>query len=336
MNKLKGRDFISLLDYSKEDLETILNLALDLKRKLANRERHHLLEDENLGMMFWNPSTRTRISFETAMSQLGGHAQYYATETVHANRAEDWVDTAQVVSRYLDGLVIRLYKMPEPYPPLKYGEARQILETLAHNASIPIINAQDDEEHPCQTMADVMTMMEKFGTDYKKKKVAVPWVIYRRWVEPSMINSTVLAGAIFGMNMTIAYPPGFDPDPKYMDEARRRTKESGATIEITNNLDEACENADVILATYWGIVPNKGEFPNRDEYEKLRESLSDWRIEKKHFDIAAKNAIFMNCMPIQRGVSATSEIIDGPMSVLYDEAENRLHTEKAILALTMG
>ena len=151
-----------------------------------------------------------------------------------------------------------------------------------------------------------------------------------------MINSTVLAGAIFGMNMTIAYPPGFDPDPKYMDEARRQAKESGATIETTNNLDEACENADVILSTYWDKISPTEEGIDRDEYEKLRESLSGWRIDKKHFDIAAKSAIFMNCMLLQRGMSATAEVIDGPMSVLYDEAENRLHTEKTILALTMG
>jgi len=336
MNKLKGRDFISYLDYSKEDLENILNLAFDLKRNLASGERHHLLEDKNLGMMFWNPSTRTRVSFETAMGQLGGHAQYYATETTHTNRAEEWIDTAQVLSRYLDGLVIRLYRMPEPFPPLKYGEGRQTLELLAENASIPIINAQDDEEHPCQTMADIMTMMEKFGSDFKKKKVVVSWVVYRRWVEPSMIHSTLLAGAIFGMNMTLAYPPGLDPDPKYMNEAKRRAEQSGGTIEITNNLNEACENADVILATYWGPVPPRGELPNRDEYENLCKSYADWRIEKKHFDIADKNAIFMNCMPIQRGISATAEVIDGPMSVIYDEAENRLHTEKAILSLTMG
>ena len=336
MNKLKGRDFISYLDYSKEDLENILNLAIDLKRKLASGERHHLLEDKTLGMMFWNPSTRTRVSFETAMGQLGGHAQYYSTETTHTNRAEEWVDTAQVLSRYLDGFVIRLYRMPEPFPPLKYSEARQILELLADNASIPIINAQDDEEHPCQTMADIMTMMEKFGPDFKKKKVVVPWTIYRRWVEPSMLHSTLLAGATFGMNMTFAYPPGFDPDPKYMNEAKKRAKESGATIEITNNLDEACENADVILATYWGKIPSRGEDIDRDEYENLRESLSSWQIQKRHFDIANKNAIFMNCMPIRRGMSATAEVIDGPMSVLYDEAENRLHTEKAILALTIG
>lgn len=330
MNKLKGRDFLTLLDYSREDIEAILNLAFDLKMKLASGERHHLLEDKNLGMLFCSPSTRTRTSFETAMAQLGGHAQYFGIETIQAHLLENWIDTAQVFSRYLDGLVVRLARLPAPFPTLKYGECRQILEVMADNASIPLVNALDDEEHPCQTMADIMTIMEKFRPDYKNIKVAVPWVYFDRWVSPGMAHSTALAGATLGMNMTFAYPPGFDLDPKYMDEAKRRAEQSGATIEITNNLNEACENADVILATYWGVIPNK------DEDEKLRKSFTDWRINQEHFDIAAKNAIFMNCMPIQRGVSATAEIVDGPMSVIYDEAENRLHTEKAILSLIMG
>lgn len=337
MNKLRGRDFISLLDYSKEDMEAILDLAFDLKRKVASRERHHLLEDKNLGMMFFNPSTRTRISFETAMSQLGGHAQYYATETTHANTREDWNDTAQVVSRYLDGFVIRLWRLPEPLPPLAYGEARKILKAIADNASIPIINAQDDEEHPCQTMADMMTIMEKMGPDFRQKKIVMPWCNHPRWVAPGLAHSTVLATATLGMRLAIAYPPGFDLDPKYMEEAKRRAEQSGGTIEITHNLNEACENADVILSNpFWGVCPSEGEVLDKDKDAELRQKHADWCISKKHFDIAAKNAIFMNAMPFTRGISATAEVADGPMSVIYDEAENRMHTEKAILALTMG
>jgi N-acetylornithine carbamoyltransferase len=138
------------------------------------------------------------------------------------------------------------------------------------------------------------------------------------------------------MKLTIAYPPGFDLDPKYVEEGKRRAEQSGRTIEITHDLNEACENADVILSMpFWGLVPNRGEVTNIDEDAKLRKPYADWCISKKHFDIAAKNAIFMNAMPFTRGVAATAEIADGPMSVIYDEAENRMHTEKAILALTM-
>jgi len=330
MNKLKGRDFLTLLDYSREDLEAILNLAFDLKMKLASGEPTPLLAGKNLGMLFCSPSTRTRASFETAMSQLGGHAQYFGIETIQGHLSENWVDTAQVFSRYLNGLVVRLARLPAPFPTLKYGECRQTLELMADNASIPLVNALDDEEHPCQTMADIMTIMEKLGSDFKKKKIAVPWVQYDHWVSPGMAHSTALAGATLGMHLTFAYPPGFDLDSKYMDEAKRRAEQSGATIEITSSLDEACEDADVILATYWGSVSNK------DEDAKLREPFASWCINERHFDIAAKNAIFMNCMPLRRGMQATAEVVDGPMSVIYDEAENRLHTEKAILSLIMG
>ena len=331
MSKLKGRDFISLLDYSREDIETILNLAFELKRKLYAGEPHLLLPGKNLGMMFWNPSTRTRISFETAMTQLGGHAQYYSTEATHANIRENWVDTAQVVSRYLDGLMIRLFKMPPSFPTLKYGEARQILETLADNASIPIINAMDDEEHPCQTMADMMTIIEKMGPDYREKKTALVWAPHGWYVPPSVAGSHPVATATLGMNLTIAYPPGFDLDPKYLDEAKKRAEESGGTIQTTNSLDEACKNADVIYNYYWGAITGS------DDDEVLRKQYNkEWCLAKKHFDIANKNAIFMNPMPLQRGVEVTAEVVDGPMSVIYDEAENRLHAQKAILSLIMG
>jgi len=329
MNKLKGRDFLTLLDYSREDLETILNLSFDLKMKLASGEPTPLLAGKSLGMLFCSPSTRTRTSFETSMTQLGGHAQYFGIETIQGHLSEDWVDTAQVFSRYLDGLVVRLARLPAPFPTLKYGECRQILELMADNASIPLINALDDEEHPCQTMADIMTIMEKFGHDYKERKVAVVWVYEPQWRTLGLAHSLALAGTALGMNLSFAYPPGFDLDPKYMNEAKRRTEQSGATIEIGNDLNEAVRNADVIYTAYWGAM-------DKDKDAELRKPFANWCINKGHFDIAAKNAIFMNCMPLRRGVQATAEVVDGPMSVIYDEAENRLHTEKAVLSLLVA
>ena len=334
MKKLSGRDYISLMDYSREEIETILDLSFDLKRRLYARDPHPLLAGKNLGMLFWNPSTRTRISFETGMSQLGGHAQYYTAESVHANVEENWVDTAQVMSRYLDGLVIRMYESPLR----KYGDARDILMAFADNANIPVINAMDDEEHPCQAMADTMTIIEKFGAHYRQKKVAVVWVNFDTSCAPSMAHSTALIQSALGMKQVFAYPPGFDLDPKYMNEAKRRAEQYGGTLEITNDINEACSDADVILSTYWGVVPKKGTvIPNKEEFHKITAPFAeDWIISKKHFDIAAKNAIFMNCMPLWRGVQATSEVVDGPMSVIYQEAENRLHVQKAILSLVMA
>jgi len=327
-SNLKGRDFITLRDYSKEELETILNLAIELKRKLYVGEPHRYLENKELGMMFFNPSTRTRISFETGMSQLGGHAQMYAPEHLHAFYRESWVDTAQVMARYLDGIMVRLYAIPDVK--LKYGEAREILNTMAANSRVPIINASDDQEHPCQVMADIQTLIERFGTDYTKKKVAMVWCCHPRLLSPGIPHSMALAGGKLGMQLTFAYPEGYDPDPNYMDHGLQLAKQSGGNLEITHNMKDAVENADVIYVKSWKLLNQ----PEAADLER-RKSLTDWRITKDHFDIANKGAIFMNAMPIRREIDATNEVIDGPMSVMYDQAENRLHAEKAIMALTM-
>jgi len=325
---LKGRDFVSLAAYSKEDLETILNLALDLKRKQLIGERHRLLEGKELGMLFFHPSTRTRISFETAMSQLGGHAQFYGPEHLHVFLRESLADTGNVMSRFLDGIMVRIYHAPGQEP--KYGSARSILNEIAANASIPVINALDDQEHPCQVMGDILTMIEKFGPDYKRKKVAVVWCASPTVISPGVSHSLALAGGKLGMNLIYAYPEGFDLDAQYIREGSRLVSQSGGKLVITHSINEAVENADVIYAKGWGLM-NKTE----SEYLEVRKSLVDWRIMKEHFDIANPGAIFMHPMPIAREIDATNEVADGPMSVIYDQAENRLHAEKAILSLIM-
>ena len=325
---LKGRDFISLRDYSREDLESVLHLAANLKSKVARGKQRHLLAGKELGMLFFNPSTRTRISFETAMSQLGGHAQFYASEHLHVFFRESWVDTAQVMARYLDGIVIRLYKIPAQE--MKYGEARDILNTMAANSSVPIINASDDQEHPCQVMADIQTLIEKFGNDYKNKKVVMVWSAHPRALTPGIPHSLALAGGKLGMNLVYAYPEGFDLDPEYINEGRKLATQSGGRLVTTNNIKEAVKKADVIYNKSW-----KSIHMTEDDYLERRKSLGDWRITKEHFNLAAPGAIFMNAMPMAREIDATNEVIDGPMSVIYDQAENRLHAEKAILTLVM-
>lgn len=331
--RLKGRDFITLRDYTKEDLETILQVAFDLKNKVARGEPHPLLAGKSLGMLFCAPSTRTRISFETAMSQLGGHAQYYAPEHLQVSGlGETWADMARVISRYLDGLVVRAMSNPQ-IPALRYlkwGEAHAIVKTLADNASIPVINAADDMEHPCQMMADIMTIIEKFGPDYKRKKVAFVWAYKSKRVRPGVTHSLLIAGGTLGMRLTFAYPEGFELDPEYIKDGIRLAEQSGGSIEITHNINEAVKDADVIYAKAWGAMRKTVE-----EDARLRKSFRDWCIRKEHFDHAATGAIFMNPMPLERGEEATSEVVDGPMSVILDEAENRLHIQKAILSLIM-
>jgi ornithine carbamoyltransferase len=330
---LRGRHFVSLKDYSRDDLETILNVGFDLKARLAMGERPHLLADKVLGMLFCYVSTRTRVGFETAMDHLGGHAQYYSPEQLQLGAGRDtWVDTAHVLSRYLDGIMIRLVKVPGVWD-LKYGEGHNILKILASHSRVPVINACDDQEHPCQVMADLMTLREKFGHEgYKKKKVSLVWVCSTKGLAPTGIpHDMALVAGKLGMKLTLAYPEGFDLDKQYIDEGMKLAKESDGTIEIVHDINEAVKDASAIYAKGWGAP-----FMSTEEDAQRRKSLNHWRIEKKHLDIAAEDVAFMNAMPLEREIDATSEVVDGPRSIIYDQAENRLHAQKAILSLIMG
>ncbi len=332
--RLRGKDFISLKDYSREELETILEVAFDLKRKLARREPHQYLLGKNLGMLFANTSTRTRISFETGMSHLGGHAQYYAPDQLQiVGSGETLMDTAKVMSSYLDGFLIRLIRDVPNIPQLnnlKYGEAHNILKTMAGYADIPLINAGDDKEHPCQTMADIMTIMEKFGPDYRKKKLAMVWVSRRMGVSPGVAQSFAVAGGALGMRITFYNPEGFDLDDEYIGYGRQIAEQNGGSIETVHDIKEATKDADIIYAKSWKAITK-----TKEEDLKLRQPLMDYRVREENFANAAPGALFMNCMPIERGLEADADVVDGPRSLIYDEAENRLHIQKAIMSLIM-
>ena len=323
--KLRGRDFISLMDYSREELETILDVSLELKRKLAMGEEAELLKNKTLAMVFANPSTRTRTSFEAAMTQLGGHAQFHTPQVMQIAHHETWIDTAKVLDRYVEGIMIRMYGLE------KYGMAREILNVMAEAAEIPVFNALDDKEHPFQIMADIMTMIEKLGPNWREKKVVMSWAYSERVKSAGVPQTMAIAASLLGMNLTLAYPKKYDVDPDYMEFANKAAAQSGAKINVVNDVFEASKGADVIYAKSWGSFLMKPE----EDQEYRKQFKDDWRISKKHFDLANKQAIFMHCLPADRNLEVTDEIIDGPMSVVYDEAENRLHTEKAVLALSM-
>jgi len=323
--QLKGRDFISLMDFTKEELETLLDVAFDFKRKAAMRIFPKLLIGKTLGMLFAKPSTRTRVSFEAAMTQLGGHAQFYTPGDLQLAHKETMEDTARVLSRYIEGFVIRLYGLE------KYGDARKILLSIAKNATIPIINALDDKEHPCQIMADIMTMREKFG-ELKGKKIVMAWAYSERIKSAGVPQTMLVAAGLLGFDLTLAYPPKYDVDPEYLEFARKASQKSGAKIEITHDIYEASENAHVIYAKSWGSFTMSKE----EDAEYRKQFKKDWCISERHFEKANPNAIFMHCLPADRGQEVTDEVIDGPRSIVYDEAENRLHVQKAILSLLMG
>lgn len=316
---LKNRDFISLMDFNKEELEKLLEAAIDIKNG-NNLERY--LENKFIGLLFSVASTRTRISFQLGVKQMGGHAEFFDYNDLQLINHESLVDTAKVVSRYLDALIIRMYDMNF------YGKGREALNLIAQHADIPIINALDDKGHPCQVMGDILTLKERFGGDYKNKKIVFTWGYAVRQKSPGVPQSMLIASSILGMNVTFAHPKGFELDREYVDFARESAKQSGATIEFCNDLMEASENADVLYVKSWKSLNMSGE-----EDRKVRNEIrKDWCVSNLHFERANPGAYFMNCLPIIRGEQATAEVIDGKNSIIYDEAENRLHIQKAIMS----
>lgn len=319
MQSLKNRDFLGLKDFTPAELEHLLALAMEMK---AGRDRTRYLQDKTLGMLFTVPSTRTRISFQVAARQLGGAADHYSPAELQLSNHENLIDTAEVMSRYLDAIVVRLYDMSA------YGKGRESLETMAAHSTKPIVNALDDKEHPCQVMADFLTLRERFGADYKRRKIVFTWAYAKRQKSPGVTHSMLVAAALLGANLTMAFPPGFEPDEEYSAFARDAARRSGARIEISHDLDEAARGADVIYAKSWKSLRS-----TTDEDRELREKVREgWRVSRRHFDRANPGAVFMDCMPLIRGDEATAEVVDGEQSIRYDEAENRLHIQKAILA----
>jgi ornithine carbamoyltransferase len=316
---LKGRDFISLMDFSKGELEGILSLAEDIK---SGRDNKKYLEGKSVGLLFSVASTRTRISFQVGTRQLGGSADFYNADELQLVHHESLTDTAAVMGRYLDLLVVRMYDMNF------YGQGREALNTIAKHADIPIINALDDKDHPCQVMGDILTLKEKFGKDYKNKKVVFTWGYAKRQKSPGVPQSMLIAASLLGMNLTLVHPEGFDVDDEYVDFARRAVKESGGKLEFGNDLMEASQGADVIYVKSWKSLKMSPE----QDIEVRNKIRNNWCVSDEHFNRANPGAYFMNCLPIIRGEQATADVIDGEYSIIYDEAENRLHVQKSIMA----
>lgn len=321
--KISNTNFISLTEFSKKELEELLDFTEQMK---CNKDKTKYLTEKMVGLLFSVASTRTRISFQRGVMQLGGHAEFFNATDLQLVNHESLVDTAAVMGRYLDALVVRMYDMDH------YGQGRKNLNLLAEHANIPIINALDDKEHPCQVMGDIFTMKEKFGEDYKKKKIVMTWGYAKRQKSPGVLHSMLTVSALLGMNVTFAYPKGFELDDEYLEFANRAATTSGAKIEYCNDLREAAEGADVIYVKSW-----KSLKMSREKDKKVRNEIRDkWCVSQEHYELANPGAYFMNCLPIIRGEQATSEVIDGKQSIIYDEAENRLHIQKAIMAALLS
>ena len=321
---LKGRDFITTQDWSVEELNEIFDLAAELKGKRAAGEPTRLLDAKTLYMIFFDASTRTRNSFETGMTQLGGHGIYLSPDKMQISHGENARDTANVLSRYGEGIAIRH---------CAFREGNDYVREVAEHASIPVISMQCDVYHPCQILADMLTIRERFGNDTKGLKLGVAWTSAPNYVRPlSVPQSLILMMPRFGIDVTLACPPEFRLMPEIEAQAKANAEEGGARFEITDNFEDAFTDANIVVPKSWGPL-----MTTQDTADGLAliEKYPTWRCGAEHMALGAEDLIYMHPLPADRGREVTNEVIDGPRSVVYDEAENRLHVQKALMALTM-
>jgi ornithine carbamoyltransferase len=324
---LTGRDFISTADWSIEELSTAIDVAHELKARFKGGEPHRLLPDKTLFMIFMDLSTRTRNAFEAGMTQLGGHAHFIDALTSQIAHGESPRDMGIILSSYGHGIAIRHDKVP--------GEGNAYLRAVATHAEAPVINLQCDEDHPTQQMADLMTIEEVFGTrDLGGMKVCVSWAYAPSYAKPmSVPQGLALLLPRFGADVTIARPPEFRLMPHVMERAVELAVEGGGAIVETEDMDAGFEGARVVYPKSWGA---EHLFGNEAEALALNASYKDWICDERRMSLTADDGIYMHCLPADRGYEVTDGVIDGPRSVVFQEAENRLHAGKAIMALTMG
>ncbi|MHB2149151.1 ornithine carbamoyltransferase [Calditrichota bacterium LG25] len=297
------KDFISIADYSREELEEIFELTKELKAKTKRGEEHHLCKGKTMAMIFAKPSARTRISFETGMYQLGGYALYLSPNDIGIGKREAVKDIARVVSRYNDIIMARLF------------DHEHILE-LAEYATVPVINGLTDYNHPCQIMADIFTVMEKRG---HLEDLKITYIGDGNNVANSWVN---LASKL-PMHLVICSPSGFEPD----SDTLTRAHDAGVSqIEIVHDPDVAVKDADVVYTDVWASMGQEAEA------EKRRKVFMPYQVNEKLMSYARKDALVMHCLPAHRGEEITDEVLDGPQSIVFDEAENRMHVQKAIIA----
>lgn len=322
--KLKGKHFITTQDWSVQELKTLFEMAKQLKLEFAVGRFNRLLEGKTLGMIFFDASTRTRTSFEAAMTQLGGHGIYFAPQMMQISHGEGAKDTAKVLSGYLQGIAVRY---------CKYGEGNRYLEELRQHSSVPIVNMQCDVYHPAQILADYLTITEHFGENTRGLKLGVSWTCAPNYMRPvSVPQSLILMMLRFGINVTLAYPPEFKLMPHIIEQAQKNAEDAGVKFNITHEMDQAFHDADVVIPKSWGPLVHT---PDDKEGITLIDKYPDWVCDERRMDLTKKHSLYMHPLPPDRGKEVTPGVIDGPHSVVYQEAENRLHVEKALLALIM-
>ena len=304
---MKHEDLVSIHDYSADDVYEIFKLAAAMKAKPGKYRK--TLEGQTLGMIFEKSSTRTRVSFEVGMFQLGGHALFLSSRDIQLGRGETIEDTARVLSRYLDGIMARTF-------------AHSTVTDLAKYASVPVINGLTDLLHPCQGLTDYFTAWEMFG-DLRGRKIA--------YIGDgnNMAHSLMYGAPKVGMHIAVATPKGYEPNPEVVALAQADAASADTTLILTNSIDEAVKDADIIETDVWASMGQE------EEGEKRRRAFEGWTVDSRVMGLARRDAIFMHCLPAHRGEEVSAEVADSPQSVIFDEAENRLHVQKAVMALLM-
>ncbi len=306
---MKGKDLISIHDLSREEVDQILDTSHILKMKNKLGEIYHPLKGKTLGMIFQKSSTRTRVSFEVGIWQLGGYGLFLSANDLQLNRGETIADTARNLSRYLDGIMIRTY------------DHHDVVD-LAEYSSVPVINGLTDLLHPCQVLADLFSIREK------KQNLEGLKLAYIGDGN-NMAHSLMFGGAKMGMHVVICSPSGFEPDPEVTRLSRLDASKTGASINIQDDPAEAVKTADVIYTDVWTSMGQE------EEYEKRLSSFSRYQVNSALLEKAKEDVLVMHCLPAHRGEEITDDVIDGPRSIVFDQAENRLHVQKAIMALVM-
>ncbi|RLT36826.1 MAG: ornithine carbamoyltransferase [Chloroflexi bacterium] len=320
---LRGRDFISDMDFSKEEIETVMDVAFKLKRDRALGIRHPLLEDKTLALLFFFTSTRTRSSFEVGMAQMGGHAAFIDSTTTQISHGDTAKEIGEIYGRYYDGIAIRQ---------CDWDFGNKYINDVAAASRVPVLNMQCDVYHPFQILADLMTIIEKVG-DPRGKTINVSWAYASSYQKPiSVPQSLILQMTRFGMNVRLTNPPEYKLMPDILQQAKDNVRKHGGSFEMLDEFDAGFVDADIVYPKSWGALLTTTD---NAESAAIGKRYTDWITDERRMGLAKENAIYMHCLPADRNIEVTDGVIDGPHSVVYDEAENRLHAQKAVMALTM-
>jgi N-acetylornithine carbamoyltransferase len=315
---------ITTQEWTKDEIDTVMDLAFDLKRARAVGRDHAYLRDKALAMLFFFTSTRTRASFEAGMAQLGGHGAFIDSDTTQISHGDTAKEIGEIFGRYFDGIAIRQ---------CDWGFGNQYIREVAAASRIPVLNMQCDVYHPFQILADLMTIIEKKG-DPRGKTIAVSYAYASSYQKPlSVPQSLILLMTRYGMNVRLVHPPEFKLMPDIVQQAKDNARKHNGSFEIMDDMDAGFKDADIVYPKSWGCWMTTEDV---EESVEIGRKYSSWITDERRMTLAQPDAIYMHCLPADRNIEVTDGVIDGSQSVVYDEAENRLHAQKAVLALTMS